>query len=95
MIKKVGNFVRKYRKIAVKAASDKEMYRLREVDALIEEELGATKEMSYEARLDYAQINDSIKEGNVDKVKELFNTKNRAWTKAMALKIQNEEDSND
>ena len=95
LVKKINSFLRKYRKLAVKAADNKDMYRLKDVDALIDEELNGSKEMKNLARLDYAVLRDNVKDGVVNKVKEQFNNKNRAWTKAMALKLQKEEDSND
>lgn len=89
LVKKLNDFLRKYRKVAVKAADATDMYRLAEVDKLIDEELEGCPLMKHQARVDYATINGFIKEGNKRSVKDTFNSKDRGWIKSFAIKIQN------
>jgi HK97 family phage portal protein len=89
LVKKLNDFLRKYRKVAVKAADATDMYRLAEVDKLIDEELEGCPLMKHQARVDYATINGFIKEGNKRSVKDTFNSKDRGWIKSFAIKIEN------
>jgi HK97 family phage portal protein len=84
VVKSVSSFLRKYRKVAVKAADTKAMYRLSEIDALVKDD-NSIDLMKLHARFDYAGLRKAIEDGDVQSVKDLFNAKDRTWIRDVAI----------
>lgn len=91
----VKEFLRKYRKLAVKSADEGEMYRLSEVDSLISEHFNDSDMLSIVARLDYALLRGFVEKKDTRAVKDSFNAKDRHWIKQMAVELTKKEEKND
>lgn len=87
LVKELNSFMRKYRKLVVKAADAKDMYLLADVDELVDKEFNGCDITKMQMRIDYAFWKKEIEDGDVRGVKDKFNTKDRTWIKNFAAKI--------